>query len=309
MIDSGYWAERHLPNEIQWLDDERVLFVGKKPGARREHKGLHVWTLGGDVVLYKLGARGLCLQGDTVSYIVRKNVGDVSGYFQGKYGDETRRDRQSYSDKLNCRTLSAYPGNEVDQVWKLLLDGHGYLDVGKLAPFNELPPVRHHSNDTVEPIAMPFNRRQIIREKTRFYPFKNAYLLYGPHDDEHQLVGRKDLSRTASQPVWWLHPDGNVEVIELGAGPWLRGGSVFMVGTHQGIVIVFHGGMISRREPGDQGAYLVQGGNIRRLLKGYITAPSVSPDGCKVALSHSPSVYDDQPGKLNKRTLKIIKFC
>ena len=140
VIDSGYWAERHLPNEIQWLDDERVLFVGKKPGARREHKGLHVWTLGGDVVLYKLGARGLCLQGDTVSYIVRKNVGDVSGYFQGKYGDETRRDRQSYSDKLNCRTLSAYPGNEVDQVWKLLLDGHGYLDVGKLVGWIFSPP-------------------------------------------------------------------------------------------------------------------------------------------------------------------------
>ena len=156
---------------------------------------------------------------------------------------------------------------------------------------------------------MPFNRRQIVRESTYYYPFREAYLLYGPHDDEEDLVGRRDLSEANPHTVWWLQPDGGVEAVDMPAGVWVRGGSVFMVGTSKGTVIVFHGGMISRKEPGDQGAYLVHGDNITRLLRGYITAPAVSPDGCKVALSHAPSAYHDQPGDLNKRTLKVIQFC
>ena len=284
VIDSGYWAERHLPNEIQWLDDERVLFVGKKADAGLDIQGLHVWHLRSEIRSYRERTSGLCLRGDTTWYTYHPATSNEHTFYQGKFGEELPHIRQRYSDNLNCRTLPAYPGSDVRQTWKLLLDGHGYLNVGKLAPFDELPPVWYHPSKTSQPIAMPFNRRQIIFESTYYYPFKDAYLLYGAHDNENQLVGREDLSQAKPHAVWWLHPDGQVEVVEMPAGPWVRGGSTFMVGTRKGIVIVFHGGEISPHNPGTQGAYLVAGQTITRLLEGFITAPAVSPDGCRVAL-------------------------
>ena len=187
VIDSGYWAERHLPDEIQWLDNDRVLFVGMKPGGAVGSQGLHIWKLGGEITLYRERARGLCLQRDTIWYTTHDAMTKTHSFHQGRFGEERPQTRQRYSDKLNCRTLPIHPGHDVDQTWKLLLDGHGYLNVGKLAPFDELPPVKYHPNNSSAPIAMPFNRRQINRESTHFYPFKDAYLFYGPHDNKDEL--------------------------------------------------------------------------------------------------------------------------
>lgn len=155
VIDSGYWAERHLPNEIQWLDDERVLFVGKEPGGPSGSQGLHIWRLDGDVSLYRERTRGLCFQGNTIWYTVHGSETNEHSFFQGEFGHEVPRIRQKYSDKLNCRTLPAHPGSDANQTWKLLLDGHGYLDVGKLAPFDELPPVVYYPSDAAKPIFCP----------------------------------------------------------------------------------------------------------------------------------------------------------
>lgn len=207
------------------MDNERVLFVGMKPDGEPGSQGLHIWKVNGDVTSYKQRSRGLCLQGDTMWYSAHDQETNTWTFYQGEIGKETPTTRQRYSDKLNCQTLPSYPGSEVDQTWKLLLPGHGYLDVGELAPFAELPPVYFYPSRADKPIAMPFNRRQVLRENTTYYPFKGAYLLYGPHDDEMDLVGQRNLDGRSPHVVWWLYPSGRVDEVSLPAGPWLRGGS------------------------------------------------------------------------------------
>jgi hypothetical protein len=73
-----------------------------------------------------------------------------------------------------------------------------------------------------------------------------------------------------------VYADGRVTIHALPKGDWMAG-SVFGMPVLGAVLIISHA------IPND-GAYLVIGSAIEKIVHGYIRAFAVSPDGCKVAM-------------------------
>jgi hypothetical protein len=311
IIDSGVLAKKTAFDGIHWLDDKRIIFVGKKTYGLKEPFDLLIWDLKEGVSLYKQDVIGICHSQGIIRYITFNRETRERKTFRGPMGKEQQEGPERYFDRINCRSLDTYPGESEGRSRFPLLDEHGYLDTGSHDQIGLYGPILYYKTNTDEPITMSFREEQINPILTRFYVFKGAYYIYGRHDHFDTVVTEykkhRDIKKIPPLTTWWLYPSGQTEEVKIPPGIWFTGGSVLLRPTKKGIFLVYHGGVKSRRDPGDRGGYLIQGMNVSKVISGYITNPAVSPDGCMVAFSHAWS--DEQERLPRGRTLKVINFC
>ena len=315
IIDSGMPATGDsLRSDIAWLDDEHILFVAGKPVTSDEDPALTIWEIGKGFERYKSNVSGICFSQGRIWYAAytsrlhtKKNV----TIFQGPFRQEIPVDQSGahYFDRLNCRYLDERPVDKEGHDLMSLLDEHGYLD---LAPtennINSTSSVLFYKKGMTDPIKMPFTINDINSSRIQYYPFKQAYLIFGRHKNQNALIKQKSLEGAKPQLLWWLYPNGKVEQVSIPPGPWLLGGSTFLRATKEGFFIAYLGGYKSITRSSGQGAYFIQDDEIIKVIDGPVIAPTVSPDGCRVAYSHVPS-WEQVISKKSQWTLNIINFC
>ena len=318
ILDSGVWATNNWSGDVYWLDNERVLFLGGEHGksVSREHEALLIFdTTKNSVTIQKQNISSLCYRNGVV--LLGQKVDQPAGgpwkykFFRGPLGNEQPHEKESKDslDPLNCRAVKHNAGYDRGHAGRYLLEGHGHLDFGDKHAISRMnPPVVFFKETDSKGMALSFGVRQI--ELIEYYVFKNAYFLYGWFFDASTGVVTSPWPKTAPHPVWWLTPEGTVTEVMIPPGVWNAGGSVQFTPTQKGVLVTYHGGAKSDRDPGTQGVYLIQDNELaQKLIGGLVIRVGVSPDGCKVAFSHAPNAEADRPDRKNRRTLKMIDLC
>lgn len=317
ILDSSVWATNSYPGDMYWLDNERVLFLGSETSKPigQDDQWLLIWdTEKNSVTRYKQHVMNFCFRNGIILYRVVARQPDSGKrtwtFYRGKLNDEvTDQTPDRKEDKLNCRYISVWPKLTKGKTHAILLEGHGYLVLDETSPNVKFEnyPVLYYKAESEESIPLPFRRYQA--DRVEFYPFKGAYLLA----PSSYFIEETSTHLTPWPPnvplyTWWLFPDGKTEKVEIPLGPWTRGGLKFYP-MREGVFLVNRHSR-SDRDPGNAGGYLVQGTSVRRIISGMLTDISaVSPDGCRVAFSHTPSPENDRFDAKNKRTLKMIDVC
>jgi hypothetical protein len=317
ILDSGVWATNSYPGNMYWLDNERVLFLGSETSTPigQDDQWLLIWdTKTNGITKYKHHVMNFCYRNGIIQYRTVTRQPDTGKriwtFYRGKLNEEsidTTPDRKE--DKLNCRYISVWPRFKKGKTHAILLEGHGYLLLDETAPNVKFEnyPLLHHKEENQEPIPLPFRRYQA--DRVEFYSFKEAYFL-APSSYFIEETSTHLISWPPNVPLftWWLFPDGKSDKVEIPLGPWTRGGLKFYP-TREGVFLVNRHSR-SDRDPGNAGGYLVQGTTVKKLATGVLTDVSaVSPDGCRVAFSHTPTPENDRFDRKNKRTLKMIDVC
>lgn len=315
IVDSGVWATNSYPGDIYWMDNERVLFLGSETSKPigQDDQWLLIWdTKTNGITKYKQHVMNFCYRDGIIQYRTVTRQLDTGKriwtFYRGKLKEEsidTTQDRKE--DKLNCRYISVWPRFKKGNTHAILLEGHGYLVLDETAPNVKFEnyPLLYHKEENQESIPLPFRRYEA--DRVNYYSFRQAYFLY---PSSYFKDGSHILSWPTNVPIvtWWIYPDGKFEQVEIPLGAWTKGGLKFYP-MREGIFLVNRHSR-SDRDPGDAGGYIVKGTNVRRVISGVLTDIStVSPDGCRVAFSHTPTSQNDRFDTKNKRTLKMIDVC
>lgn len=299
------------PNFV-WIDNNELLFVAATPNpdAKRSWDQLNYaisrWnTRSGAVTRVRAFGHerpSLCLHDGLFLYGRRLRDGSLEAY-HGKLGEsEQRVDPRRYAS-LFCRPRAEVPalpkwteGREIRWLEKL---GAGFVDFGEEQSL-ENTPVRlyRHGMAQEEGIELPFGRRS-IGKRFPYYEFQRAFFVASHYPQSPR-------PRQIPYPVYWLHGDGRIEKIaDIPWGPW-RQAILSVYPTRAGLVMA--SGNSAVRDGTDlthAGLYLLNAGRVETLLNGWIAglAVAVSPDGCRIAFSHSPAATE------KKNVLQAMRLC
>jgi hypothetical protein len=285
-VAPGY-AVNEIPysgGPFAWVDTESVLFTGarnqKTNGpATSPPLALYRWNVRTREVieLMKVGdAADVCY--DRGYLHVAFNRGDDRVIRQGSIGQQEevvfkRRTESPFKgrfNRYNCRfrevPLSSQPDHGVVTV---LRDDHGFIEAQR--PSESLSQRKYF---LVRPSGdrMPIDLRCHAGGPS-FSEFRQAYV----YQDGGSLSGRSVERLTCLVGV-----DGVVTNYKLPKGEWQRG-TVYGMPVRDAILMVSLS-TVAKAE----GAYLVRGDSVERVIKGYVNNFAVAPDGCKVALYINP---------------------
>jgi len=313
-------------NQVFWLDDDRVLFDGVDYSALAPRRGdgrlvpksaLFVWdTRNNRVTRYGDIDGRLCYADGYARYPVR-SAGELVTFKAGRFGAEEERDLifkrggpRPEVNRFTCRefrTEDLRPTRENHLI--PLRDGHGYLDLGpaqkgKIAEERlEEEPIHLFPDGGKPAVPLPMDKREASLPLMSYSTFNDAYLLYSPIPKTGRVGFIGNWPPRKPQPLYVMRPDGQTKVIEVPYHESRSGSSIDYWLVRPGVFMTSH--YISK---GVEGGYLIRDGRFTRVLRGYITAVGVSPDGCKVAVGI-------KPGDLRERELaptlrlKMVNVC
>jgi hypothetical protein len=232
---------------------------------------------------------------------VRRKDGSFEAY-QGKLASISSDDPRRRYNRFLCRPLDALrerpawtEGREIRMLEKV---NAGFIDFGDEKKSRENTPIVLYKPGAGrdQGTMLPFGRRDVV-PRFPFYSFEGSFFV---ESDYYQRPRPKD----APYAVYWLHPTGHVDKIaDIPWGPW-RGALTWTEPTRVGVVLVSHAFNVrDSSDLKDAGIYLIAAGKVVRLLKAWVRATGVSPDGCKVAFDYSDVVTDKH------NVLKAIELC
>lgn len=286
--DSGMIARSADQHRLGWLDNQRIVFIGSKPGETRIERGLKfprndlfTWNIATGEIRREAelsNTSGICIAPGHVRYHFERDGVAIVRF--GEFGrtHENEVDVQAMNDGIlvvspvSCREYNPKLLKRRYGDWALpLLERGEYLDK---TSGHYLEPMRYFPPDGTDPIPLPKIPNRNVFPIPRFSEYLGKY------------VFEEMRSRSGSeypQRMWLLDRNGNVEEMVLPAGPWMAG-SVGAMPARDGWVMFSHaqglkGGF------GAAGIYLVQDKKATRLMTGYPHAFAVSPDGCKAAVA------------------------
>lgn len=312
ILDSGMLAgDSSAITNIYWIDNQRVLFRAVKNNDKRmAHIGpynLSVWDIRKGVSPYTPYAHDVtaCLRDSIFRYTLEDEQKNVQ-LFHGPFGEEKlipQPPKFSYFDDINCRFED---DPEIAQLTRngraiiKLLAKHGFLDVGpnRGKESSENRQAELHIKGNPQAITLPIRRFELSGIK--YFEFNNAYYFANP--GAYARTGQPASTK-------WLYPDGRVEEVLIPIGPWAASPTSVYPTKHGYFVVSDE--YASMSHPGIAGGYFIQGEKIVKAIHGSIRGVAVSPDGCKIALSHARTLMDDVATSKDpaKRTLKVIDFC
>jgi hypothetical protein len=314
-------------NQVYWLDDYRVLFDGIDPnqlvprptdGRMVGKRGLFVWdTRSNRVTRYGDIDGRLCFADGYVRYAVR-GVGELVTFKIGKFGAEEERELifkvaepRPEVNRFTCRefkTEDLRPTRENHLI--PLRDGHGFLDLGPAQKGKivqerlEEEPIHLYPAGGKAPVALPMDKREASLPLMSYSKFNDSYLLYSPIPKTGRVGFIVNWPRGKTQPLYVMRPDGQTTVIEVPYHQSRSGGSIDYWLVRPGVFMTSH--YISR---GVQGGYLIRDdGRFVRVLRGYIVAVGISPDGCKVAVGSKPGDPQERQRAPGVK-LKMVDLC
>jgi hypothetical protein len=297
---------------IAWTDNETVLLregTGEVVNGQRRY---HLVTLN-----YRTGARRvygradqqICYSDDGyISYINADGpTGDVYAVY-GQLGKETIR-KIERDGRFNfergpmgsCRPYTEIPP-KPDWLDKKILSWRlwppaGFIDcqAADASAFERYIKARFHKPDDAKGVPLPFSCYEIFGG-LKYYAFKGAYFAL-----EHDF--RWPWPKERDRRVFWLYPDGRVEITVL---PYSNAIRETGIPTARGLIAFAR----PTKRGEDYWIYLVTPEAFKVVLRGAGSGVT-SPDGCKVAMLHDPE-FDARVDKrrvTTKVTLKVLELC
>lgn len=313
IADSGYVAHPGaLGQDVYWLDNDRVLFIGTSPAAfippnpaalPNPSFDLYVWNLNAkSVKRHREGSpySSLCVSKGHVRFEFDERGSRF--VFEGPFGSErlspldpqVAEERRRNERAVNPYTCREYKWSELprkgSRVIPLLEDEYLSQDreprIGEVIHWRFWPRKRPSVilDMGPEPIGVD-----------RYSEYLDAYVL---NEAPFNYVFSDSVVRRA----WLMDRNGGYRDFTPPTGPWMRG-STYVAPTRRGLFLISHA--VRAGGNGDAGGYLLDGGKLKRVIEGLPTSFAVSPDGCRVALPIS-QVSRDKP---NLPFVKIVDLC
>lgn len=327
MVDSGFPVDAQLPGDINWIDNDRVLFKGVVLGTYKEHgpyppnysgygllETAYIWDVKkNEVTPYgnsQKGLRNFCGHKGYVSYEWEGKI------YAGKFGEEKEVPNVTAFVWRNRFSCKVHPDGGEFLKWReknkrhaiQLLEEHGWLDGGPAigtAPMEEFRKPRNlilykDARSAGKEIPIPVrvnNHTRVIA----YLPWVDQYLVKGDWGNSLKV-----------DPVWYLSPKGDVTGVRWPEGEWTA--SPLYVPTRVGLLA-----WASKRTGPDsflRGHYLIRDGKATQVAVGYFwKGTTVSPDGCRIAFRHALNSKDEALGYQAWKaggvanTLRMIDVC
>ena len=323
ILDSDFLVSNR--NELFWLDEDRVLFVGshkKKPLTLDKPRiggfGLYIWdTRDNSVSMYREKVYGhLCYEDGWIHYTV--NRARPYRYAAGPLGKErettlvTRDDARQFHQthffsKTTCRyhERSTYGISRKDGKHVVPLGDSGNHLTVEIAFRGEVGEARFFRSDSRTSQRMPFDFHDFVVSRIKFYEFMKSHFINPRFADRAR---RNEWAKTDCAPAWWLNANGDTKKFCIPSGPWYAPASILLSPLRVGIAIVSH--RVFDKRPSAGGLYFVNSSNHLKLIDGWVHSPATSPSGCRLAFTHAPDHNAQAYGRGHgKTTLKMIDFC
>ena len=313
VIDSGYGVSE----EFYWMDNKRIIFSGIKWDENNKNKGNYKWDFIHNIIVEQ-DFKGLinCFFKNKIYYFSHTSKDHkgrtVNHYNLGEFGNEKeikttlykmndpdRKLRKTVRNGFECSEIEK-PVSMKDRIYIPLLKKHGYLDFGpKGTGVDSSDDVFfYHSNGGK--YKLNFQRKDVSAQLSQYVEFKNEYFFWDLITSNQQ---REEWKKNKCINGWWINPETGQSYSEcIPYAPWKS--SHIVTPTKKGLFLVNQN--YSGDNPRDSGGYLYRNNQFKKVIKGLIMRVKVSPDGCKLALSHKLSRYTN---KKEKMTLKIIDIC
>jgi len=333
VLNTGYWVKEGPTRRlVDWIDDNRVLFVGGSYEGWDHNKinptAIYVFDIHSKRISKLADGRSYCFKPTEIRYTLRtvpdgvvvrsikRNSSEPDTEFirteaEIEAGSQKARARGYKNHPLYCDGYS--PSELAGQNWERyhliglfpLLEGHGYLDLyGRHPNTNEPPfdtePARWFPPDGGVPVDLPFPKRAIKAYLLEYSEWNNVYVLRGSGrlPPPHYEVTHRDQRWPKGEPfpVWLLGPQGSVERRTIPYATWI---------ANYGRILPTRAGFLITRDINtrDAGLYLAGRGEPIRLVQGSTVGVTVSPDGCKVAVAITTDFGNRDGG------LKIVSVC
>jgi len=270
------------------MDDYRVMFYAKN----RSGQGVFIWDTRTNVVTkYADAVWKVCYDRETqyIYYAVKQEKG-FTHVKHGKMGEEKLE--VIANNKGNLKKLSALnpftcvpreePSAESHIHYTFLRPGHGYITTERAGNGD---PRMQYVNERGEVFPLPIYFQTLVG----FFQWQNAY-----------FVWNSGWARGG-----WLYPDKGFQEVPLEPPDPSMSGSKLGFPVRSGFLFISHD-IDSVSDPGKSGIYFLNNDRYARAIVGVADAVSISPDGCKAAFVHEPSLDEARQGK---RTAKMISFC
>lgn len=332
--DSGLYRENESGTSIYWLDDDTILVSanrGPKPltpeAMRAREDWLYLWRLGDKPKPYSAdphtAAQSYCAARGEISYLANKI-----------------NPRTNLSSQVR---LLGPPGQEHDaQRWNPLLPGAAevrfeiertdcelYVDpamAGKryitdsdhrfyIEGLHTKEPALMHA-DGSNRISLPITEN-VGPLSVLYRNFEKKFYLWNNFPSGSPINQFEVWRETNCWPFWRVDPQTALtERFCIPFGPWpsaAEGGHVAeieLVSTKAGLFFaVIPPGDKDERIRRIGGFYRLGDGAISRLFGGDVLRAAVSPNGCRIAFLHVPSLEAYGPDSPIPSTIKAIDVC
>lgn len=265
-------------DSIVWIDDETVLFTGRKgtlPKNTIDVPNIYKWNISETIALYQENAQTECFADNKLLFWRHDRSAPAEKqmiYYYGEPGHEIRVDDFARADKISCRPLTK--DDIKSHKWRSgfrlpLREGDGFITYKFITithPEPDSPLTFEKTNGTI--INLPINNSEHMSGiLIKYYPYKNSYLL-------------SPIANTqkSSQRLWWIYPDGKAESVP--APRMLAYGNMYS--TRAGLVYSGYANQNSEK----RSLFLAKSdGSIEQLMKDDVRVEdiAVSPNGCKIA--------------------------
>lgn len=288
-------------SQVVWLDSRRiVVWRGEsrrnpgEPGGKAEYV---LWTNGPD--------GGSVTPVDDINTLVGPDFCDGSGVVwnvqtKRREWSEVTKDGMVNNDFVCAET--PIPDSAKGLSVFALRPGHGVISRplrDREADYDSeewKSPYRWHADDgsgRVVTLPMGYGNLDFSTEDIKYAPFLDAYLAnHGFHE-----------KGTDCDLAWWIYPGPKFEKFCATA----RGSGFTLFPTRLGVASSSRSVNILVGDIFENGIYLGVEGRTVRLLNGYGYGLKVSPDGCRMAISHSRRIQAPPDG--TPFYLYIIDLC
>lgn len=294
------------PEEIHWLDNDRILFVGYRvldsmapDGGRHETEALpsiYIWNVRTDT--YERHATlpqywWICFNRGFIGYATKYEKNNTwHGWKAGTLGkEEDIPDQLATNDKALAPCVGwpreFRPPDNPNAIAIELSPSDGYISIADgptlanaITRENQDKPVELVRPGATRPIELPIWKKEMEGlAPLRFSVFAEKYVLVPLFERHHQDYWHyTPWPRDQPIPIYLISHDGRVDVVVLPAGSPIPYG---VYPTRRGLVWASNNAPSGNSR--QAGAWIIENGRVHKLFDHMVSAVGVSPDGCRVA--------------------------
>jgi len=317
--NSGLYKDVTAAGGIYWLDNDTIVVSansGSKPVTSEQRHvattSLYLWRLDEKPLPYgadpRAAAVSYCAAHGEISYQVDTLDPQTGASIRTRWLGPPGREREVARRKVHSEGQARiFPSIEpidcetysdpamVGKFYTADSERRFYLDFGDdplLAAVNVKPaqPIVLMRADGSERIPLPISNALIDPGSTHFHTFDKTFYLWNgslvASPINHFAIWRD----TKCWPIWRVDPrSAKVDHVCIPFGPWsgINGAaSLALAPTKEGLF--FSSRSINAKD--ESGFYRIDNGTASRILPSHALNPVVSPNGCRIAFNHIPSI-------------------
>lgn len=274
-----------------WLDSSNVIFSSCLENAAKDCKlfGLISWNTDDNTfkTLYEseYNYRLYCQEGNDILMMVNKEKYKISISDSADIKMIPQEEGvHEFSPGLRCFSATR-PEQLNGHSFVVLRPNDGYVDMGLVSEYDPDQFIELVSEDFGSRVKLNITRKEAGLAVVTYIPSQEAYFLYDINPSSEELISWR---QGENADVWFIKNNGETRKVSVPSGPWVENyGDKQILPVKNGLLIISTG--FSDKEglnPGPAGMYFMSDDKkVTKILTGFVSMPSVSPDGCKVVFN------------------------